>query len=152
MTDPRQPYGEPDLKIEGLSIWALEREFPLYIDFWDGNWIIIHARAEAPGSVVNIYGAYLRSEEVQAFLTQLEILDRDLSGQAELACMEPMLQVKVIAQPRGQLKITVQITPDIGTQKHEIDFASDQTIIKHAIAGCRAILTEFPVIGSPDAP
>ena len=56
MCHPQELYGDPNLKLEGLSIWALARQFPNSEDYWDGNWITIHARVEAPGARVDAQG------------------------------------------------------------------------------------------------
>ena len=47
---------EPDLTLAGLSIWARSREFSESDDHWDGNWIDIRARVEAPGAFVETSG------------------------------------------------------------------------------------------------
>jgi hypothetical protein len=112
MRHPQELYGDPDLKLEGLSIWALAREFPNSEDFWDGNWITVHAHVEAPGARVAVRGPWLRSDEVERFLDRLEALNQELKGVAELACIEPTLNVKVTCGSLGHIQIAVEITPD----------------------------------------
>jgi hypothetical protein len=48
------PSQEPDLQLAGLSIWGVRRAYPQSEDYWDGNWLNIQARVEAPGSHVEI--------------------------------------------------------------------------------------------------
>src|SRR5262249_19116286 len=43
---------EPDLKLDGFSLWVLGRQFPGANDHWDGNWLNVRARVEAPGALV----------------------------------------------------------------------------------------------------
>jgi hypothetical protein len=143
MHHPQELYGDPDLKLEGLSIWALARQFPNSEDYWDGNWITIHARVEAPGARVDLQGPCLRSDEVEGLLDGLETLNRDLKGVAQLACMEPMLNVKVTCGSLGHIQ--VEITPDHLTQIHRFEFSSDQTYLASAMRGCRNILAKYPV-------
>ncbi len=126
-------------------MWALAREFPKSDDYWDGNWITIHAHVEAPGARIDLQGPWLRSDEVEGFLEQLETLNRDLRGAAELACMEPMLSAKVTCGSLGHIEVIVEITPDHMTQSHRFRFESDQTYLASAMKGCRAILAKYPV-------
>ncbi|HEX3916013.1 MAG TPA: hypothetical protein VHW60_01655 [Caulobacteraceae bacterium] len=145
MRHPQDLYGDPDLKLEGLSIWALGRQFPNSEDYWDGNWMTVHAHVEAPGARIDAQRSWLRADEIEGFLEQLEALNRDLKGTAELACMEPTLNVKVTCGSLGHIQVVVEITPDHMTQSHRIDFASDQTYLASAMKGCRAILAKYPV-------
>jgi hypothetical protein len=142
---------EPDLTLAGLSIWARSREFSQSDDYWDGNWIDIRARVEAPGSFVETSGPWIRSDEIAAFLRELEALHRDLRGTAELQCMEPMLNAKVAVGVRGQVEVIVEITPDHLTQSHRYEFAIDQSYLGATLSGCRRLLDRFPVKGSPAA-
>ena len=145
MCHPQELYGDPDLKLEGLSIWALAREFPNSEDFWDGNWITVHAHVEAPGARVDVRGPWLRSDEVERFLDRLEALNQELKGVAELACIEPTLNVKVTCGSLGHIQIAVEITPDHLSQSHRFEFFSDQTYLASAMTGCRNILAKYPV-------
>jgi hypothetical protein len=145
MRHPQDQYGDPDLKLEGLSVWALGRELPNSEDYWDGNWLVIYAHVEAPGARIDVHGPWLRTDEIERFLEQLEALNRDLKGNAELACMEPTLNVKVACYSLGHIAVTVEITPDYETQTHRVEFYSDQTFLASYIKGCRAILAKFPV-------
>jgi hypothetical protein len=150
MRHPQELYGDPDLKLEGLSIWALSRQFPNSEDYWDGNWITIHARVEAPGARVDLRGPWLRSDEVEGFLDRLETLNNELKGVAELACMEPMLNVRVTCGSLGHIQVVVEITPDHLTQSHRFEFSSEQTYLASALRGCRNILAKYPVKKRPD--
>ena len=139
----------PDLTLAGLSIWARSREFSQSDDYWDGNWIDILARVEAPGSFVETSGPWLRSDEIAAFANELTVLHRDLRGTAELQCMEPMLSAKVVVGLRGEVEVTIEITPNHLTQSHRFEFAIDQSYLGETLSGCRRLLERFPVKGSP---
>jgi hypothetical protein len=141
--------GEPDLKLAGLSLWALRRQFFGANDYWDGNWLNIRAYVEAQGACVEIDGPWLRTDEVSMFAEQLAALYRDVKGTAELACMEPALRAKIVCGTLGHLTVTIDITPDHMTQSHRFVFSIDQTYIPHALSACKRLLERYPVIGSP---
>jgi len=140
---------KPDLKLAGFSLWARSRQYPDADDYWDGNWLNIRALVEAPGSSVEATGPWLRNDELADFVTQLEALDRDLTGDAELHCAEPALGLKVACSSLGHVRITVELTPDHMTQTHQVIFDVDQTYLKPAVAACRRILDRFPIRGAP---
>ncbi|WP_032900811.1 WapI family immunity protein [Mesorhizobium ciceri] len=140
---------EPDIKLTGLSLWAMAREFPDSDDYWDGNWIHILARVDASGAQVEVQGPYIRSDELKKFYDQLATLYRDLRGSAELQCMEPALRAKVTCSSRGQIEVIVDITPDHLSQSHHFVFGIDQSHLGATLAGCRRVLELFPVKNVP---
>ena len=140
---------EPDLKLAGLSLWATAREFEQSDDFWDGNWLKVRARVEAPGSYVETVGPWVRSDELARFSDQLTTLVRDLKGTAELDCIEPMLSAKVEIGVRGEVTVTVEITPDHLTQRHWFEFSIDQSYLTETLSGCRRLLARIPIRGEP---
>lgn len=142
---------EPDIKLAGLSLWAIAREFPDSDDYWDGNWIRILARASAPGAEVEVEGPYIRGDELAVFTNQLALLCRDLNGTAELRCIEPALGVKVICGSLGNIEVAVDITPDHHLQSHHFIFAIDQSYLAATLAGCQRVLELFPIKNAPDA-
>jgi len=140
--------GEPDLKLLGLSLWALVRAFPESDEDWDRNWINILAIVQAPGSRVEVGGPLLRSNEIAKFTGQLETLYADLRGTAELACIEPALNIKIVCGSNGQMEATINITPDHMTQSHCIVFSLDQSYLPPVISSCKRMLERFPVLGA----
>lgn len=141
---------EPDLKLAGLSLWVRSRQFPDCEDYWDGNWLNIFARVEASGSFVEVSGPFLRNDELAAFAAQLESVQRDLTGEAKLACMEPNLNAKVRCGSLGHIEVVIAITPDHLAQSHEFTFGIDQSYLAPVLRGCRRILERVPVIGAPN--
>jgi hypothetical protein len=147
MPHPAQLYGEPDLKIAGLSVWAISREFPQSDDYLDGNWLNIHARVEAPGARVDVSGPWLRIDEIMSFRRELAVVNRDLKGTAELACIEPILSVKLTCGSLGHVEVTVEISPEHLTQSHRFVFALDQTYLGPVISACNRLVGKFPLKG-----
>jgi hypothetical protein len=138
---------DPDLRFAGLRLWVWGREFPGSDDYWDGNWLNIEARVEATGAVVRTSGACLRSDEIASFADQLENLYKNVCGNAELACLEPNLSIKVRCDKLGAVEAVICITPDHMTQMHKFTFAIDQSYLPEPLKGCREILDRFPIKG-----
>lgn len=138
---------DPDLKLAGLSMWVLGRQFPDQADYWDGNWLEVRVRVEASGAIVKFEGHFVRVTELVSFADELEILDTTLAGEASLDCMEPYLDVRIRGERNGQATATVEVTPDNLTQFHKFIFSIDQTYYKLLIAYCRKILLDYPVRG-----
>jgi len=136
---------EPDLKLAGLSLWALAREFPDSDDHWDRNGIDVAAIVEAPGAHVEIRGPYLRSDELAAFREQIAALHVELKGSAKLNCIEPALNITITCDPLGHVEVVVDITPNHLSQSHQFVFAIDQSYLATALSGCQRVLSRFPV-------
>ncbi|CAN5280455.1 hypothetical protein BH10PSE2_BH10PSE2_20740 [soil metagenome] len=139
---------DPDLKLGGLSLWVETRERPDDDDYWDGNWLVIRARVEAPGSFVELRGPWLRTDEVASFLAQIEAMSKDLRGQAALAPIEMALKATLEMNSTGQIAVYVEATPDHLSQRHSFHFGFDQTYLPEVLRACRKILARFPVKGS----
>jgi hypothetical protein len=141
---------EPDVRLGALSLWGRSRQFDASDDYWDGNWIDVRARIDAPGARVETSGPWLRSDEIAAFTKELAALHRDLKGSAELHCMEQVLNVKMVCGVRGEIDVSIELTPD-HSQSHRFEFVLDQSYLEATLAGCRQLLERFPVKGSPTA-
>ncbi len=138
---------EPDITLAGLSLWVQCREFERSEDYWDGNWLYVRARIEAPGAFVEAAGPWLRTDEIEHFADQLTVLHRDLRGSAELPCMEPTLAAKVTCGSRGEVEVVIDLTPDHMTQSHRFEFMIDQSYLAATLRGCRSVLDRFPIRG-----
>jgi hypothetical protein len=136
---------EPDLKLAGFSLWVLGRQFPEANDFWDGNWLNVQARVQAPGASVEARGAFVRAPEIAKFVEELEALNSNLVGEAVLCCIEPTLRIVIRGDALGHLAAEVMITPDHMTQSHEFRFDLDQTYLGPLLDGCRHVLSNWPI-------
>ncbi|GAA0217792.1 hypothetical protein QOZ96_003396 [Brevundimonas nasdae] len=143
MTRFFEPDTEAHLKLGGLSIWVDGREHPHSDDGDDGNWLIIYARVEAPGALVELSGPWLRRDEVAAFLQQVEAMSENLSGKAELYPVEPAIKAVLEIDVRGQIALVVEATPDHMTQSHRFRFELDQSYLPVIVRQCRGILFRF---------
>lgn len=140
---------EPDLRLGGLSIWVDGRQFPDASDYWDGNWLVVRARMEAPGATVQCEGPMLMASDLERFRNELVSVSTTLAGEATLASLEPELTVKLKVQRLGQVAGEVTITPEHLNQSHWFTLDLDQSYLPAVIASCDALLERFPVLGNP---
>ncbi|HEY2408012.1 MAG TPA: hypothetical protein VGI10_18520 [Polyangiaceae bacterium] len=140
--------GEPDIVIASLSVWIQRREFPDATDYWDGNWLQAVARCSQRGATVCATGPILRTDEIREFCDQCASLQANLAGDAKLTCMEPYLRVELAGNARGQIAVTITLTPDHLVQRHEFRDQSDQSYLPLIVTACRRVLARFPVVGT----
>jgi hypothetical protein len=105
------------------------------------DWIHALARVEAPGAVVEARGHFLTLAELKRLYDALVRMQRELRGSATLDAMEAMLRVTLTCGSRGDIALTVEISPDPATQAHRFDFALDQTALAPAVAALRRMLS-----------
>jgi hypothetical protein len=141
---------EPQLQIAGFSLWIHGRQFPDLHDYWDGNWLIATAQATAPGAVVEATGPFIRNTELLAFAGELAAMNQTLNGKARLNCLEPHLDLVLACDGLGNIEMTLSITPEHLTQRHEFIRHTDQTALTPVIASIKKVLEVFPVRGKPD--
>ena len=101
---------EPDLKLDGFSLWVFGRQFPEANDYWDGNWLNVRAQVEVPGALVEAQGAIVFAPELAEFV-KLETLYTNLVGEAALRCVEPNLQVAIQVDSLGHVTGETQDHP-----------------------------------------
>ena len=140
--------GKPDIALSGLQIWVHNRQFPDLVDYWDANWINVNVHCGGQGASVWVNGNIIHLSEIFGFLQGAEQLFKELNGKAELHCMEPYLLVELEAKKHGQIEMTVNITPDNLSQKHEFLFNIDQSYLPNLILECKEVLEKYPIKGS----
>ena len=137
--------GSPDIKIAGLSIWVHQRQFPDAEDYWDGNWVVVTVCCKANYAEVWTTGPIIHLPEVEKFMRKSQQLYDSLSGEAEIDCMEPELNVMLKMHRSGQLRMRVELTPNHMKQGHWFEFDIDQSYLPGLIRDCRAVLETYPV-------
>jgi len=88
--------------------------------------------------------------EIVQLLNECETVNATSSGLASLPCMEPELDVKLVAGDHGHIAATIETTPDDLTHAHSFTFEIDQSYLPGIIAGCRETLEKYPVRGASD--
>jgi hypothetical protein len=142
--------GEPQIKLGGLQIWIHGRQFPNEQDYWDGNWLNVTAHCGTHQDSVWTSGPILHVPDLTRWLADLEVMDRTVSGGADLVSLEPELSVELKMNDLGQIRMRVEITPDNMTQEHSFEFELDQSYLTGIIGNVRALLERYTVRGRPD--
>jgi len=143
--DPFQLERAPDLAVGDLCVWICGRQFPEAQDYWDGNWLDVRAAVDTGHTSVRASGTFLHLGEIRQFHDQLELLASSLAGTAALKPMEPNIEVDLVGNGRGQIDVTIRLTHDHLSELHEFRDGFDQTYLADVIAGCRAILSRYPL-------
>jgi hypothetical protein len=105
------------------------------------HWIHALARVEARGRWSRRAGISRTLPELKRPHDALVRMQRELRGSATLDGMEAMLRVTMTCGRRGDIALTVEISPDPATQAHRFDFALDQTALAPAVAALRRMLS-----------
>lgn len=142
---------EPDLKLDGLSLWVRGRAIPDASDYWDGNWLTVRATMQVGQSSVTTEGSILMTTDFERFRSELARMHETLTGEASLAGYEPNLKVTLRASSLGQIAGRVEITPNHMSEFHSFDLGFDQTYLLPLITARGIILERLPVIGQPAA-
>jgi len=142
---------DPDLSLDGLSIWVRGRAAPDATDYYDGNWLLARATMQVGESSVKTEGAILMNADFERFRDQLAAMHETLTGEASLSGYEPNLKVTLRADRLGHINGEVEITPDQLNEFHRFDFGFDQTYLPALVASCDAIIQRFPIVGRSDA-
>jgi hypothetical protein len=137
--------GPPDIEIETLRFWIHSRQFPEAMDFWDGNWVNVTVHCSAEGANVTVEGPILHLPELKAWIDGCQRMYDNLSGRAELNCIEPNLAVEMSADKTGQVEMEVDITADQMCQAHHFKFTLDQSYLPGLIRGCNKVLEKYPL-------
>jgi hypothetical protein len=133
------------LSIAGFHLWIHGRQFPESQQYWDGNWVNVTVLCWAEGAEMRASGAIVHLSEIVRWTEEAAQLHATLSGEANLACLEPELCVTLQAMRYGQIEMTVDMTPDPQTQAHQFRFEIDQSYVPQLIRQYHSILEEFPL-------
>jgi len=140
-----KPAGAADIELGGLLIWVHGRQFEQAMDYWDGNWLRVTVNCSALGADVWISGPKIHLPEIEKWKEESVTMYSTMAGSASLDCMEPELNVKTSVDKLGHLAVIIDITPHLGTQRHQFKFELDQSYLPKVISGCKSVLERFPI-------
>ncbi len=141
----RENPGPPDISFAGFQLWIHGRELENTQDYWDANWLRVTAHYGAAGADVWVQGSILHLGERESWLQELEKMSRTMSGKADLAPMEPELDITF---EMGELRhISAQTRITLDNQHHEFHAQIDQSYLPGLIRQIRMVLQDYPVRG-----
>jgi hypothetical protein len=135
----------PDIEVGGLKIWVHGRQYPEAFDYNDGNWLSITALCISKGAQVWTSGHIINLPELENWLIDLERINKEFTGEANLQCTESELRVKLSINKLGQIKMIVNITPDILIQMHQFEINLDQSYLPALINNLRKVLCSYSI-------
>ncbi len=139
------------LKLAGFKLQVLGYEFANPDNVWDADWLNVACSCTALGSRVKVSGAFVTIGELHQLLTILKGLHSRTIKTGEVNCMEPELSLSFDMGLTGQVRFTVNLSPDHLRQSHSVTFDGDQSYFPSAIVQCKEILAAYPVRSIPDA-
>lgn len=93
-----------------------------------------------------------RTSELTSLLEGLVGLSNNLSGEAGLRSMDHWISLQLVGDGKGLFRVTGDVRDQPGTgNRLTFEFEIDQTEIAPIVRDLEAILSEFPVKGSPDS-
>lgn len=134
-----EKLGNPDIRLGPLKIWVHGFEYADNFDANDGDWLRASVHCGEKGAQVFVTGSILRLSELLEWLSQLEAMNSNLSGSANLDCIEPELKVEMESESLGHICTKVVITPDHLTQFHSFEFDLDYSYLSPLIAEIKKI-------------
>lgn len=138
---------EPDLKLDGLSIWVRGRQFPAASDYYDANWLVLRATMERGRTSVTADGPILMTSDFERFRNELAAMNETLKGEANLGGYEPNLTVTLAMGRLGHIGGQIEITPYHLAERHSFEIGElDQSHLPKLIASCDELLHSYPVV------
>lgn len=146
-TEPRDRA--PDLQLAGFRLWVDGRHPAEVADYWDGNWVVVHAEYRSANAAVTVSGPFVHLSEIVALHKGCTRLAARQSQEAGLYCQEPNLKIELWAVPGDQFIGKVRITPDHKSEMHDFGFAFEAAELDALIGACAALLVRYPLRHAP---
>ena len=121
-------------------------EFPELVSGDDAQWVCgsVDLVAAQSGSFTAQHDVHVRVDELAQFRNELNVLQNELNGEAELTHLEDQFGAKIeLASGVGEM--SVWVAEHIGAELRVEQIRTDQTYVATALADLNAALSEFPV-------
>ncbi len=136
--------GSPDLRLGGFQLWV-HGPWILPADPYS-DWLRVTAHCGAEGASVWVSGELVRRSELDSWFHEVALLYHTLSGIARLDPLEPQLRIELVPEGRaGHLRLSVEISPDLSTQRHHFEFYLDQSFLPEFLASGEQLLSRIQV-------
>jgi len=141
-----------DINIKGLDgellkITVIDYSHPDAVDFWDGNWLSCRLELNIKGFNADFLFD-LRVDEIESFLMELDQLNLNLKGKANLENMEEVIKLKLNVCKTGKLKWEGRLLYPAGIGSTLVfEYDSDQTFLPAIIKELKNVLKRYPMKG-----
>jgi hypothetical protein len=121
---------DADFSLAGLKVRVHGFQYGNATNRHDADWLDVTVRCSAPNASVWFRGPKVCFSELRHFRDAVHKLNMTLKGRATLDCMEGNLALAIESVGSlGNMRVTVDITPDLMTQKHHFEFELDQSYL-----------------------
>lgn len=145
------PDETPDLVMGPLRIRVLRRQFPEAEDYWDANWLVVHAVVSTPRSRAEARGPLLHLGDLVAWREHLARIEPGRNADVELGATEPDVSATIRLDPlgRGSLVVRLRAGVEEDGETHTWAVPVDASHLPRWIASLDALLARHPLHGSP---
>jgi hypothetical protein len=135
---------------ERLVLRVLGRSHPGATDYWDGNWVRVHARVTV-GMFAGEVSCDLRTEELMDFRAQLARLYESVEGDAAFATMEGWLTLDLHGDHSGHVRVDGELFDRAGRMGNALRFSVqiDQSYLPPILAALVEVEAHWPIQGRP---
>ena len=120
-----------------------------HADYYDSNWIGAEIRISAGAFSAHLESdIFLRSDEFQSFLKQIEPLYESLIGTAKYVSLEDWINMEISGDGHGHMLAKGYVI-DKHCEGNKLNFTIhfDQTSLPQTINDLKRLLKKYPVIG-----
>jgi hypothetical protein len=130
-----------------IIVDVLNRKYPEFDDYWDGNWLNSTINIIIPGYRV-LFPADIRADDIHRFYNQLKELNKSLKGTAVFENIEGIIELKAAINKLGRIEWQGKTTFPVGTGATlEFQFRSNQSYLPSLISQIEKIAICYPVLG-----
>ncbi len=134
---------------ERITITVIARSHPTATDYDDANWIRTSVGVRVAG-FGGLFGADLRTEELESLRVQLSALYETLNGEATFETMEECVSLRFTGDGTGHVRVEAELRDKAGSGNLlRCALGLDQTDLPPIIKSLDAAAQAWPVIGRP---
>lgn len=118
-------------------------------DYYDSNWLGAEIHVSAGAFSAHLESdIFLRSDEFESFLKQIEPLYESLRGRAKYVSLEDWINMEISGDGHGHMLAKGYVI-DNHCEGNKLNFSIhfDQTSLPKTINGLKKLLEKYPVVG-----
>jgi hypothetical protein len=133
---------------EALVISVSGRAYHHSKDYWDGNWLLVHANVQARHFTATVPGL-LRAEELSDFSAKLSKFQQEPVEPVEFSTVERWLSLFVETDKLGHVRVSGSVSDNFGLPNRlEFVLVSEQAALPAAVRQIEQVVKAYPIIGT----